>query len=134
MRADWIPFDVTSPSGRRIEVKSAAYVQSWDDNYHEHIIYDIAPKFAWTPEDGMATVKKRNSDLYVFCLWKATSKAQSILDLNLWEFYVLSTSVLDARKPNQKTIGLESLKKLGPVITDFSGLRDAIESLDLKRT
>ena len=82
----------------------------------------------------MAAVKKRNSDLYVFCLWKAVSKSQSILDLGLWEFYVLSTSVLDARKPNQKTIGLESLKKLGPVITGYAGLKDAVETLDLQRT
>ena len=27
MRENWLPFDVTSPSGRRIEVKSAAYIQ-----------------------------------------------------------------------------------------------------------
>ena len=29
MRTNWLLFDVTSPSGRRIEVKSAAYIQAW---------------------------------------------------------------------------------------------------------
>ena len=28
-RADWLPFDLTSPSGLRIEVKSSAYLQAW---------------------------------------------------------------------------------------------------------
>ena len=27
-RADWLPFDLTSPSGLRIEVKSSAYLQA----------------------------------------------------------------------------------------------------------
>ena len=29
LRTDWTPYDLASPSGRRIEVKSAAYLQSW---------------------------------------------------------------------------------------------------------
>ena len=33
LRTDWTPYDLTSPSGRRIEVKSAAYLQSWTEDY-----------------------------------------------------------------------------------------------------
>ena len=37
------PLDLTSPTGQRIEVKSASYLQSWDEAYHEHIQFSIAP-------------------------------------------------------------------------------------------
>ena len=98
MRIDWAPYDLTGPSGQRIEVKSAAYLQSWDDNYHEHISFDIAPKRAWDPENGYSPCAKRNCDLYVFCLYKALSKDVSPLALH-------------------------------PIVTDYAGLRDAIETV-----
>ena len=129
MRIDWTPYDLTGPSGQRIEVKSAAYLQSWDDNYHEHISFDIAPKRAWNPENGYSPYAKRNCDLYVFCLYKALSKDVSPLDLDQWEFYVLPTSTLNENVPNQKKIGLRSLLALHPIVTDYAGLRDAIETI-----
>ena len=129
MRVDWTPYDLTSPSGRKIEVKSAAYLQSWDDNYHEHISFDIAPKRAWDPDNGYSPNAKRNCDLYVFCLYKALSKDVSPLDLDQWEFYVLPTAILNAKIPTQKRIGLRSLLTLNPIVTDYAGLRDAVESI-----
>lgn len=129
MRIDWTPYDLTGPSGQRIEVKSAAYLQSWDDNYHEHISFDIAPKRAWDPENGYSPCAKRNCDLYVFCLYKALSKDVSPLDLDQWEFYVLPTSTLNEKVPTQKKIGLRSLLALHPIVTDYAGLRDAIETI-----
>ncbi len=41
-RENWLSFDVTSPSGRRIEVKSAAYIQTWTpENIFAQIRFDI---------------------------------------------------------------------------------------------
>lgn len=34
VRTDWLPFDLTSPSGLRIEVKSSAYLQAWSRKIH----------------------------------------------------------------------------------------------------
>ena len=46
-RADWLPFDLTSPSGLRIEVKSSAYLQAWTpEDVFSQISFDIAKKFA----------------------------------------------------------------------------------------
>lgn len=131
MRTDWLPFDVSSPSGRRIEVKSAAYLQSWTKDCYSKILFDIAPKHAWTPEEGNSPEKKRNSDLYVFCVYTALTKDKSLLDLDLWDFYVLPTSVLNEKVPVQKKIGLPSLLKLEPVKTDYAGLCSVIESIKL---
>ena len=108
-RADWLPFDLTSPSGLRIEVKSSAYLQAWT----------------------YASMAMRNSDLYVFCVFTARTRDVSILDLDYWDFYVLPTSVLNEKVPEQKTITLSSLLKLEPAKTDFAGLPAAVESVRL---
>ncbi len=130
IRSDWLPFDITSPFGRRIEVKSAAYLQSWTTDARSQIRFDIAPKRAWDGKEYAAEVK-RNCDLYVFCLYSALSYEASILDLDHWEFYLLSTSVLNDRSPNQKTISLSSLLRLEPIKTGYAGLGAAIESIKL---
>ena len=122
MRTDWTPYDLTSPSGRRIEVKSAAYLQSWTEDYFSHIIFDIAPKRAWNPQTGYSPER---------CLYTARSREQSIRNLDLWEFYVLPTSVLDQQKPNQKSIALNSLLSLEPIKTNFQDLGNIIETIAL---
>lgn len=129
-RANWLPFDVTSPSGRHIEVKSAAYLQSWTTDFPSQIQYDIAPKLAW---DGhsYASEAKRNCDIFVFCLYTALTRDKSILDLDCWEFYVLPTSILDHKIPTQKKISLSSLLKLEPVKTDYLRLGMVIETIKL---
>lgn len=133
IRENWLPFDVTSPSGRKIEVKSAAYIQAWTpENIFAQIRFDIGKKLAWDNATiAYATTAKRNCDLYVFCLFTAKTKDISLLDLNYWDFYVLPTSVLDKKIPDQKRIVLSSLLKLKPVKTDYAGLGAVIESIKL---
>ena len=133
IRENWLPFDVTSLSGRRIEVKSAAYIQSWTpENIFAQIRFDIGKKLAWdNATASFASEAKRNCDLYVFCLFTAKTKDVSLLDLDYWDFYVLPTSVLDEKVPDQKGISLSSLLKLEPVKTDYAGLGAAIESIKL---
>lgn len=132
-RVDWGPYDILSSTGRRIEVKTAAYLQSWESDYYSKILFDIGPKRSWSPYCGYSAESSRHSDLYVFCLYTATSREQSILNLDLWEFYILPTSVLDSEKPTQKSIGLQSLLQLSPVKSNYSCLGDAIETIDLQR-
>ncbi|MCI8978752.1 MAG: hypothetical protein HFI99_17375 [Lachnospiraceae bacterium] len=133
LRENWLPFDVTSPSGRRIEVKSAAYIQAWTpENIFAQIRFDIGKKLAWDNETAAyASEPKRNCDLYVFCLFTAKTKDVSILNLDYWDFYVLPTSVLDKKIPEQSGISLSSLLKLDPVKTDYDGLGAVIESIKL---
>lgn len=131
MRLNWMPYDLSSPSGRRIEVKSAAYLQSWTTDFYSKILFDIAPKHSWNPEQGYSSEAVRPSDLYVFCVYTALSKDQSILDLDLWDFYVLPTSVLDEKLPTQKKISLGSLSKLKPTKCNFFSLGNTIETIPL---
>ena len=128
MRVMWQPYDLMY-EGLRIEVKSAAYVQSWDIRHPDHISFRIAP--AKMPDDDgdyhRDTVRTRNSDVYVFCIYKATSPDQNPLDLDLWDFYTIATKVLDEKKPNQKTITLPRLMDLGLWQCDYYGIAGGIE-------
>jgi len=131
MRTNWLPYDVTSPTGRRIEVKSAAYIQSWTpEDVFSKIVFDIGKKVAW---DGTtyASEPKRNCDLYVFCVFTALTRDISVLNLDYWDFYVLPTSVLNEKVSEQKSIVLSSLLKLEPIKTDFAELAETIETIKL---
>jgi hypothetical protein len=50
------------------------------------------------------------------------------LDLDQWEFYVLPTSVLNETVGTQKTIGLNSLEKLGALKVKFGSIGQTIRS------
>lgn len=133
MRTNWLPFDITSPSGRRIEVKSAAYIQAWTpENVFAQIRFDIGKKLAWNNDTAAFSSKaERNCDLYVFCLFTAKTRDVSLLNLDYWDFYVLPTSVLNEKMTDQKSIALSSLLKLDPVKTDYAGLGNVIETIPL---
>ena len=127
-RVEWDSVDIVSPMGVRIEVKSSAYLQTWRTNTLSRISFDIAPKKSWISErntyyDDIG----RHSDVYVFSLFACKNPdIANPLDMSQWEFYVLSTKVLNERIPFQKSITLSSLCKLGACKTDYTGLADTI--------
>ncbi len=128
-RSAWKQYSLLSPGGYKLEVQSAAYVQSWDTEHPDHISFHIAPSRMpdTTGKPKLDTPLQRKSDVYIFCIYKAMEKSKSPLDLDLWEFYVLPTSVLDEMKPVQKTITLPSLMELEPLWCDYYGIEEAIQ-------
>ncbi|MFE0424321.1 hypothetical protein [Streptomyces sp. NPDC058953] len=127
-RLEWDTVDVRTPEGCRVEVKSAAYLQSWAQKTLSKISFSIAPATGWDASTGTMSSKiLRRSDVYVFSLLHHQDK-QTLdpLDLTQWTFYVLPTRVLDERCPTQKTISLPGLQRLEPVRTGFSGLAEAV--------
>lgn len=129
VRQMWRPYDLQSKDGYRIEVKSAAHVQSWDAKHPDRITFRIAP--ARMPDETgdykQDAPLQRNSDVYVFCVYTAELKDESPLNLDLWEFYILPTRILNEKKPTQKSISLPALMQLGPIWCDYYGIGDAIE-------
>lgn len=117
-----------SPSGKRVEVKSASYLQSWDGEPSK-ISYDIAPARTYDDCTHKYSVElQRNNDVYVFCLFKALSRDISPLDLDYWDFFVLPTRILNEKKPRQKTITWNSLQKLNPTFCKFDMLQKIVEN------
>jgi hypothetical protein len=91
LRESWAPYDLLS-EGIKIEVKSAAYLQSWFHEEYSKIEFSIGPTKEYNPDTNkLATESKRQSDIYVFCLLSHKDKETlDPLDLDQWEFYILS--------------------------------------------
>ena len=139
-RSEWGSFDVRTESGIRIEVKSAAYAQSWPQKEPSKISFDIAPRAeGWNSETNESVSHdppSRDSDVYVFCLLgQADDPNPDPMDVGQWEFYVLATAKLDQECPRQKTISLNPLKSLvqRTGTTSYGELARVIEMLGRDR-
>lgn len=128
-RAEWDACDLRTPQGNSVEVKSAAYVQTWHQRALSKISFDITPTNGWeAATNTVSAERKRQADVYVFCLLKHMDKATvSPLNLDQWEFYVLSTNRLNNLLGKQKTITLARLLKLSPSKASFAELSDCVE-------
>ena len=126
VRVNWEPWDLTA-DGIHVEVKSSSYLQTWEQAHPSDIKFSIRPAAQWSAENGFSGERRRQSDVYVFCLFaeKDAEKADP-LNLDSWEFYVISAKELDKHCGDQKTIVLKSLLRLKPETVDYAGLRDAV--------
>jgi hypothetical protein len=128
VRTQWDAYDLLTPDGIKVEVKSGAYLQSWKQNKLSAIQFGIRPTWTWEARKNRALRERlRQADVYVFCLLKHREK-DSIDPLNMsqWDFYVIPTSVLDERLGNQQTVSLSRLLRLEPTATDYLGLSGAV--------
>ncbi len=114
VRDPWAAFDLCSPSGIRVEVKSAAYLQSWHQRRLSTVSFRTRRTRAWDPATNeLAEDSKRQAHVYVFALLAREDKATlNPLDASQWQFYVLATSVLDNRTRSQHSITLPILRRL----------------------
>ena len=124
----WGTWDLETPDGIKVEVKSASYLQAWGQRELSKITFGIAPTRPWDPESNRyADQVKRWSDAYVFSVLANKDPATlDPLDLEQWTFYVLGTSALDEKCPRQKRIGLAGLLRLGPLEVRFGEIGRAV--------
>jgi hypothetical protein len=127
-RLEWDACDLRTATGMRVEVKSAAYLQSWRQERLSAVSFDIRPSTGWDAATNItAAERRRQADVYVFCLLRHVDKASvDPLNLDQWTFYVLATRVLNEQAGEQKRISLSRLSALGPATVGFDGLRDAV--------
>ena len=127
-RIEWDAADLVTPDGVSIEVKSAAYLQTWVQQRVSRITFDIRPTTAWdAATNKMSEARRRQADVYVFALLDHQAKATvDPLDLDQWAFHVLPTAVLNEHAPEQKTIGLARLLALGPESARYGQLGAAV--------
>lgn len=128
-RKDWTTYDLETPSGVKIEVKSSAYLQSWGADRIANIQFSIIPTRTWDAETDFDDEVKRQSDVYVFCVYASKTKEDTPLLLEQWEFYIIPTSTLNQKCGNQKSISLNSLLSLNPIKTDFGNLPFVINNI-----
>ena len=108
---EWENFDVLTPDGLRIEVKTSAYLQAWKQRRLSEIRFSRLRGRTWTPEDGSAAAPSYNADVYVFALHAARTHAEyDPLDIGQWRFHVASRAVVEAT--GQASLGLAAVRRL----------------------
>ena len=129
IREEWDAYDLTTHEGWKIEVKSASYIQSWEQTKFSNISFGIQPTIKWENDNTRSKTAKRQADAYIFCLL-AHKDQKTIEPLNLaqWEFYVLPTTVLNEKVGTQKSITLSSLLRLEPKKCSFGEIKDEIKN------
>ena len=129
VRVAWAPYDLETAAGIKVEVKSAAYLQSWWQRELSTIQFSIKPAHPYDPDTGTSAPEKtRSADVYVFCLLAHTDKATvDPMSMDQWKFYVVARSTLDQRKRSQTSITLRSLEELSPVFA-FEDLAAGVDA------
>ena len=124
VRDEWAPYDLEMPEGIKIEVKSAAYVQSWKQLRYSPINFGVPKTRTWDADSGHYDLSEpgRHADVYVFALFAQREAPISPLDLDQWKFYALSTTKLDDRK----SISLSALEELASPVA-YHELADAVK-------
>jgi hypothetical protein len=96
-RVEWDSYDIRTPDGLRLEVKSGAYLQAWEQSRLSAITFGglrarVPSGQSWSAE---ATY---NADGYVFAVLTATEHTRyDALDLTQWLFWVLPRRIAQLR-------------------------------------
>ena len=123
----WGNFDVLSPEGIKVEVKSSGYLQSWTQRRLSRIVFSGLKARSWDAETRYSAEPEFRADVYVFAVHTCQDPSlYDPLDLNAWIFYVLPASVV--RELGQKTLSLARLVALAPSPVSWSGLPDAVQN------
>jgi hypothetical protein len=128
VRVEWDMCDLTTLSGLRLEVKSAAYLQSWAQSGLSKVSFMVKPRRGWdAATNTQDSEAKRHADVYVFALLAHQEKfTVDPLNLDQWLFWAVSTKALDARARSQHSITLPSLIRLAGEGVSYRDLSDAL--------
>lgn len=129
-RTEWDAWDLTTPEGIRVEVKSSGYVQSWKQEKLSDIRFSVREAKGWMAETNTYTTDRaRSADVYVFCIHKEIDKALADpLKVNQWDFIVFPVNLLNQKLGSQKTVGLSTLLGIGGELISYDSLSEAIRA------
>ncbi len=129
-RLEWDPYDLLY-GNIKIEIKSAAYVQSWEQEKPSNIGFDIKPTRDWDYEvNKREETLKRQSDLYIFCHLKHKDKATiNPADVTQWDFYIAPTALLNEKFKDQKRVSLSVLRERGFEPVNFNDIKSKVDSI-----
>ena len=128
-RIEWDAVDLTF-KGRLIEVKSAAYLQSWPQRALSKVRFEIGRKRSFHAVSGLWEEKPiRCADCYVFCLFHETAherrNSRAVLNVESWTFYVVGGEQIECKFGAWKSIGLAAIQQFQEC--NFAQLKSRIE-------
>lgn len=120
-----------------VEVKSAAYVQAWEQDSESAILFDIAKRgdYDFETEKPNNNKKKRWANVYVFALLNEKNRENvDPTKLSQWEFWVASTTEIDRVRADKQKLSYEQLESVNAIQSSFEKLLSDIESVHRKWT
>jgi hypothetical protein len=116
---------------KNIEVKSSAYLQSWYQKCESAIYFGAHATHGWRAETNtLDTEKKRQADIYVLCLLAHRDKhTVNPLNLEQWQFYAVTTNMLDRLIPTLNSISLKFLDKNNIESFGYADIRSRVDEL-----
>ena len=118
LRDSWAEWDLSTPDGITIEVKTGAYLQAWHtaESKPSLISFTGLRGKKLLPDNRYAETRTFNADLYVFCVQVETrASCWDPFDLSQWSFYVLSREQVEA--VGQDSIGLGRVRSVAHELT-----------------
>jgi hypothetical protein len=118
---------------KELNVKCSSYIQSWDQEKHSVIRWsglkagELYYSDAINKRSEIKKEKEHKADIYVFLLFKHIEyKTLDILDMNQWDFYVLSKKQLKEISGDRTRISLRKLEKNNIEPVGFNDLKSII--------
>jgi hypothetical protein len=133
-REEWATYDLKTKDDITIEVKSAAYLQSWNQTSLSEIKFAIGKTNKFDQNGKMLNEPaQRWADVYIFCLLAHQDKRTvNPLDVSQWEFYIVATKILDELCTERQSISLKPLMEIcGTAITYKEILPTLLNSIHL---
>ena len=132
VRNPWGDFDVLTAKGTKIEVKCSAYLQDWDQTNLSSPAFSglKAKELYWNSavSEKKETIKYYKADLYILVLQKHKDPdTLNLLNMNQWDFYLLTKEELKDASKNGGSISLVRLNKQKVSPYHFNELKAEIE-------
>lgn len=130
-RISWRKYDLLTNDGISVEVKASGYLQTWEQKALSRPVFGIQSTFGWNSvTNKYDDTKHRQADIYVFCLHKHTAQATADpLLISQWDFYLLSTAMINEKFGEQKSASLSALIQAGAELCPYEDLQQRIHEL-----
>ena len=108
----WRAYDVLWPDGKRTEVKSTSYLQTWKSRKPNPKCV-CGPTIAWSEEEGYAKEATWNADIYVLSYYFETDLEKvDVMNLDKWKFWVFNKEEMP-KLMKTKAITIMALERAG---------------------
>lgn len=113
--------------GIRVGVKSAAYLQSWQQRQLSQISFVAPRRQLWDTDSLRPERAARQVDVHVFALLSHQDKSTvDPMAIDQWSFFVVASRILEQRTRSQYSITLPSLARLSGPPVHYCRLCEAV--------
>jgi len=129
-RLEWDAYDLITADNNKIEVKSSAYIQAWEQKEFSKINFGIAPTKTLLKDNSYSEDYRRHADIYIFCLLAHKDQVTiNPMNLEQWKFYIVTCQTLDAKLKSQKTLSLSTLESLDHIQCKYDQLKESLKAI-----